>query len=147
MDLLLSDSAKILDYVRVFHLTDNRISDHGADRIAKALLSNSSICLEELCIGDNSVTDIGTRQLLSALTHCKYLNGIDLVWSCGRPKQLLTEIGEQVKGLSQLTWIILRLSYPNDNEEREEVIVEWFRSVQVPIHYVQGFKSSKFRWA
>ena len=129
LDLLLGDSAKILDYVYRIFLLGNRITDHGVDRIAKALLSNNRICLKDLRIGDDSVTDIGTRQLLSALTHCKCLETIYLEWSCGRPKQLLTEIGEQVNGLSQLTSIALCLVYPNDNEEQEEVIVEWLQSV------------------
>ena len=129
LDLLLGDSAKILESVKAIILIGNKITDHGVGRITRALPSNNRICLKDLRIGDDSVTDIGTRQLLSALTHCKCLETIYLEWSCGRPKQLLTEIGEQVNGLSQLTSIALCLVYPNDNEEQEEVIVEWFQSV------------------
>ena len=147
LDLLLGDSAKILDYVKVIYLIDNRITDHGADRIVKALLTNSRICLRDLLIGDNSLTDIGARQLLSVLTHCKYLKKIHLEWSCGRPDQLLTDLGEQVKKLSQLISIHLQLFYPNDNEEQEDVIEEWFRNVCAGMSkLVRSFEYSKVEY-
>ena len=126
LDLLLSNLAIIDESAREVIVVDNIITDHGVDCIVKAL---PSTCLTTLRIGDKSVTDIGARQLLNILPRCVYLESFQLQWTCDRPDQLLADIKTQVQELSQLGKIGLVVSYPNNNEEQEEVIVNWFRSV------------------
>ena len=126
LDILLSNLAFIDESTEAVIVTGNKITDHGVDCIVKAL---ASTCLTTLMIGDNSVTDIGARQLLNILPLCVYLERFELVWTCDRPDQLLAYIKMQVEELTQLRVIVLVLSYPNNNEEQEEVIVTWFESV------------------
>ena len=126
LDLLLSNLAIIDESTEAVIVTGNKITDHGVDCIVKAL---ASTCLTTLMIGDSSVTDIGARQLLNILPRCMYLEDFELRWRCDRPDQLLADIKTQVEELSQLREIRLVLSYPNNNEEQEEVIVTWFWSV------------------
>ena len=126
LDILLSNLEIIDESTREVIVTGNKITDHGVDCIVKAL---ASTCLTTLMIGDSSVTDIGAQQLLNILPRYVCLKEFELRWTCDRPDQLLADIKTQVEELSQLRRISLMLSYPNNNEEREEVIVNWFESV------------------
>ena len=120
-----SSTLGVLESVKTLQVQWNEYTDTGIAYIARALISNST--MKKLCVGGDSVTDMGLVPLLEILPRLRSLEKLELFWSLSHPDESLKKIGECV-GRSTLKRLQL-FSFPS--LQSEEAVKEWVQSVVV----------------
>ena len=122
-----TSSESVLQNVRELDVTWNEITNSGIVHMATALSCTPNSTLEDLGVGDASVTDEGIVPLLKALP--KTLRKLQLQWSSTYPDETLKKVGELVS-TSGLHEVKLYLCNPPDEPlQTVEAVGTWFQEV------------------
>ena len=137
-----SSTSGVLESVETLQMLGNKYTDTGIAYITRALISNNT--LKTLCIGNDSVTDMGLVPLLEALPRLHSLKELELYWTLSHPGESLKMIGECV-GRSTMEKLGLPLFSPS--LQSEEAVREWVQSVVVGGNsLIISLKSCQVTW-